>query len=264
MRIASALMVAFASCGGAETGDGPSDAWWRPAPTATWHIQLSGETDTSVDADVYDVDLYDVPDATLAAIKARAKLICYFSAGSHEDWRADAAEFPPATIGKELDGWPGERWLDVRSPEVRAVLARRLDVAVQRGCDAVDPDNINGHDNDTGFDLTRADALAFVRWLAAEGHARGLGVGLKNGGDLAAEVADALDFEVNEECLSYGECDALQPFVAAGRAVFHIEYVDDQVDGPAALATVCADPSRAAFRTVVKTWDLSAWRLDCP
>ena len=38
--------------------------------------------------------------------------------------------------------------------------------------------------------------------------------------------ADASDFDfaVNEECFRYDECDALEPFVTAGKAVFHVEY----------------------------------------
>jgi len=242
-----------------------STTWWRPDAHASWHIQLSGDVAATHAADVYDVDMTDTPTAIFAAIHARgAKLVCYFSAGSAEDWRDDVGDFPARAIGKELDGWPGERWLDTRDDSVRQVLARRLDRAVQLGCDAVDPDNINGFENDTGFALTRADAASLVTWLAQEGHARGLGVGLKNGGALAADVATIMDFEVNEECLTYDECAALAPFVSAGRAVLHIEYVATEAAGPARLATVCAAPSRAGFFSVVKRLELDAWGLSCP
>ncbi|CAN0308119.1 unnamed protein product [Hapterophycus canaliculatus] len=30
-----------------------------------------------------------------------------------EDWRDDAEDFPDSTIGLRMDGWDGERWLDV-------------------------------------------------------------------------------------------------------------------------------------------------------
>jgi hypothetical protein len=43
-----------------------------------------------------------------------------------------------AAIGKPLDGWPGERWLDVRSQQVRAALLRRLDMCRAKGFDAVE------------------------------------------------------------------------------------------------------------------------------
>lgn len=281
--IALALSVATAACPSTDDGRadtvaaGDADAvatgdthaiatsWWAPALGSAWQIQLSGTVDTSVDAPIYDVDMIETTDAQLAALKGRGvKVVCYFSAGSHEDWRADADRFPAAAIGKPLVGWPGERWLDVRDARVRSVLAARMDVAVTRGCDAVDPDNVDVFANDSGFDLTRADGIDFVRWLASEAHARGLGVGLKNGLDIVPEVVADMDFEVNEECLDFDECDALAPFIAAAKPVFHIEYVERRDDGPGRLATVCAAPSRAGFSTLVKTLDLDAWGLACP
>ena len=50
---------------------------------------------------------------------AGRKVICYFSAGSYEPYRPDAADFAAADLGNELVGWPGERWLDTRSNGVR-------------------------------------------------------------------------------------------------------------------------------------------------
>lgn len=63
------------------------------------------------------------------------------SAGSYEDWRPDAADFPPASLGLPLQGWKGERWLDVRSAGVRAVMEARLQMCKDKGFPAADPDN---------------------------------------------------------------------------------------------------------------------------
>ena len=58
-------------------------------------------------------------------------------------------------LGKELDGWPGERWLDVRRWDVlEPILAARFDVCRQKGFDAVEPDNVDGYANESGFPLT--------------------------------------------------------------------------------------------------------------
>jgi hypothetical protein len=39
----------------------------------------------SIPADVFDIDLFDVPAPVLAALKARGRrIVCYFSAGSYE------------------------------------------------------------------------------------------------------------------------------------------------------------------------------------
>lgn len=237
---------------------------WRPPPDVSWQWQLQGAIDTAVDADVFDVDLFDAPQQVIDDLHAQGRsVICYLSAGSWEDWRPDAAAFPPAVRGRPLDGWPGERWLDVRAPAVRAALADRLDLAVARGCDAVEPDNVDGHQNDTGFALTKADVLSFNRFLVAEAHARGLSIGLKNALDLVTELQPEYDWALNEECLAFNECTLLKPFIDAGKAVFHVEYVDQQSDGPAKKTSVCGQPSIAGFSTLIKTWDLDVYRLSC-
>jgi hypothetical protein len=237
--------------------DAASGAWWRPAIDATWQIQLSGRLDTSVDAQVYDVDGVDTSAATVAALRAAGRrTVCYFSAGSYEDWRPDVKSFPAAVLGS-ANGWPGERWLDIRRLDVLGpILAARMDACKAKGFDAVDPDNVDGYTNKTGFPLTAADQLTFNRWLADAAHARGLAVGLKNDLDQAAALVPSFDFAVNEQCVQYRECDALTPFVRAGKPVFGIEY-----SGTA--ATVCAEARRLGFRTVRKALALGAPRTTC-
>ena len=169
-----------------------------------------------------------------------------------------AAQFPAAAIGDALDGWPGERWLDVRSAEVRALMEARLDVAVTRGCDGVEPDNVDGYANTTGFPLTAADQLDYDRFLATAAHARGLSVGLKNDLDQIDDLVGAFDWALDEECWAYDECDLLDPFVAAGKAVFQVEY------GAAGLAdTVCPQANAKDFDTLIKNLDLDDWRVAC-
>lgn len=233
---------------------------WRPAPGTSWQWQLTGAIDTSVNVKMYDVDLFDVPDAVIAGLRAQGRIvICYFSAGSREDWRADAAMFPPATIGRPLDGWPGERWIDTRSEAVRAVMAARLDRAAARRCDGVEPDNVDGYTNNPGFPLDAASQLDFNRFLARQAHARGLSIGLKNDVDQVAELEPDFDWALNESCLQYDECDRLAPFIAAGKAVFHVEY-----GGEALAQTVCPRVRPLAFSTLIKKQNLDAWRVACP
>src|SRR5512141_61499 len=135
--------------------------WWRPSPGLTWQWQLDQAVDTSVEAQVYDLDLY-VDQSILDELHARgARLIGYISAGSWEDKRPDADRFPPELLGKAYVGWPGERWLDIRRLDLLAPIMRaRLDLCAAKGFEAVEPDNIQIHDNDTGFPLTYADQWA--------------------------------------------------------------------------------------------------------
>ncbi|SEM71101.1 hypothetical protein SAMN05444354_121105 [Stigmatella aurantiaca] len=233
--------------------------WWRPTPGTRWQIQLDGTLNTSFNVAVYDVDLFDTPASTLSALKAQGrKVICYFSAGSYENWRSDAGSFPAAALGNTLDGWPGERWLDIRNTKVRDIMRTRIELARQKGCDAVDPDNVDGYANSTGFKLTSADQLSFNRFLAAEAHARGLAVGLKNDVGQVAQLVNDFDFQVNEECFQYDECEELLPFINAGKPVFNIEY-----GGNSLAQQICPRANALNFDTLVKNLDLDAPRLSC-
>jgi hypothetical protein len=252
------LLVAgcLASCGPRSDAD---PAVWRPAPGTSWQWQLSGTIDDSLDVAMYDVDLFDAPAAVIDRLHARRiKVICYFSAGSYEPWRPDAARFPPGVVGAPVDGWPRERWLDIRTRAVRARMIARLDRARERGCDGVEPDNVDGYANRSGFPLTARDQLRFNRYLARQAHARGLSIGLKNDLEQAAALEPWFDWALDEECMRYDECDLLTPFVAAGKAVFHVEYGDAEL-----ARKICPQAHVRKFDTLVKTLALDRVRIAC-
>ena len=243
----------------------PPEAPWSPAPGTTWFWQLQGEVSPPAGVAMVDIDLFDTAASTIADLQAAGHVvICYFSAGSWEDWRPDAGDFDAADLGNPLDGWPGERWLDVRSASVRSRMEARIQLAADRGCDGVEPDNVDGYQNDSGFPLTAADQRDYARFLSDTAHDRQLSVGLKNSVGLVLALEPHFDWALNEECLAYDECEELRPFLDAGKAVFHVEYVDDEADAPARLAAICDDPSVAGFSTLVATWGLDGFAVPCP
>jgi hypothetical protein len=67
-----------------------------------------------------------------------------------------------------------------------------------KGFDAVDPDNMDGYTNDSGFPLEAKDQLAYNRMIASVAHGLGLGAGLKNDLDQLNELTPDFDFFVNE------------------------------------------------------------------
>lgn len=197
------------------------------APLTTFYWQLQGTIKTGYPAKVYDIDLFDNPASLFASLRNSGKVvICYFSGGTFENWRDDAIALKdahPEVIGRR-NGWPGERWLDVRAQPVRDMMAARMEAARTKGCNGVEPDNVDGYGNNTGFPLTQQDSIDFNNFLASEAHARGLYIALKNSAELAATHAQTHDFAIVEECFRYSECDAYSPFVAAGKAVMAVEY----------------------------------------
>ena len=153
---------------------------WQPQPGTSWQWQLSGTLDTSLDVDMYDIDLFDTPVATIKDLQsAGSVVICYFSAGSFEPWRPDADTFSERVKGKKMDGWD-ELWLDISNlEELGPIMIARLELAAEKGCDGVEPDNVDGYTNDTGVNLSAQDQLTYNKFLATEAHKLGLSIGLK-------------------------------------------------------------------------------------
>jgi hypothetical protein len=112
-----------------------------------FQIVLNGVPDTGktlvpADAIVWDVDAEDTTAETIAALHTLGKtVICYFSAGTYENWRPDAKQFPTADLGTTLDKWPNEKWIRLSSTGIRNVMKSRISRAAAKGCDAIDPDN---------------------------------------------------------------------------------------------------------------------------
>jgi hypothetical protein len=244
------------SAAGAAGSSAPGSIW-MPKPGVTWQWQLTGTLDTSVDAEMYDIDLFGTSNATIQALhSAGRRVVCYFSAGSYEPDRPDSDALSKTGLGSTLDGWPDEKWLDIRSSAVRDIMKARLDLAASKGCDGVEPDNVDGFDNSNGLNLTQQDQLDYNQFLASEAHARNLSVGLKNCLGLVTKLVSKFDWALNEECLKYDECSDLAPFISAGKAVFHCEY-GKTTNG------IC-DKRPQGFSTIVKNLELDAFRLACP
>jgi|GEM_PF-459838 hypothetical protein len=204
-----------------------SNVRYQPDTGVSFYWQLQGELRMDEDAKIYDVDLFDNSADTIQKIRWKDKIvICYFSAGTYEDWRSDADSFPEEVLGNELDGWRGERWLDIRDSRVRDIMLSRLDLAVEKGCDGVEPDNIDGYLNDSGFALSAQDQLQYNMFIANEARRRGLFVGLKNDASQAKTLEPYFDFALVEECVEQGECDSFESFVNSGKAVFDVEYAE--------------------------------------
>ena len=232
---------------------------WVPAPKTTWQWQLNGlPLDQSFDVEMYDIDLFDNDAATVAALHAEGrKVVCYMNAGGWEEWRPDAGEFHESIIGANLDDWEGERWLDIRRIDILApIMEARMDSCRDKGFDGLEPDNIDGYLNDTGFPLDYDDQLAYNIWLAETAHARGLSIGLKNDMDQAPELLAHFDWALNEECFQYEECETLLPFIEAGKAVFNVEYSLE-------TGEFCPQAREMGFNSLKKNLDVDAGREFC-
>jgi hypothetical protein len=261
--VLAAALLAVAAVPGAATGAEPAacppiqhdpHGTWQPqATTAPWQWQLQGEIDTAVPACSFDVDGFETPAATVAALHRSGRTaICYLDVGSWESYRPDAKRFPRAVIGRRYEGFPDERWLDISHfHRIAKILEHRFQLCAHKGFDAVEPDNVAGWENKTGFDLTAAEQLHFNRWVAARVHALGMAVALKNDPGQVPALLPHFDFAIVEQCFQYEECDTYAPFIRAGKPVFEAEYELE----PGAY---CDEAKTLGFSAIRKSYDLFA------
>ncbi|BBG65395.1 endo alpha-1,4 polygalactosaminidase precusor [Hydrogenimonas sp.] len=261
--LSASMLFLFSGCG--DGADGAQKSGLRLKSSTTWQLQLQGTINSDYDVDLYDIDLFDTPQETIEKLHGEGRtVICYFSAGSYEEWREDNGRFPKEALGKDLDGWEGERWLDIRNKTVWNIMEERIELAKRRGCDGVDPDNVNGYDNDTGFDLTAQDQAAFNKFLSSIARREGLFIGLKNDMGQIEELEPYFDFAVNEQCHEYGECDLLEPFIRNGKPVFNVEYDRKFIDDMAEREALCRDSEVRNIRTLILPLSLDdSFRISC-
>ena len=217
------VLLAFALLGGSSAVAGPT--WWHPPQRLTWYWQLQGKLDTSVPVSAYDVDAFETSAAEVAALHAQGKhVVCYVDVGTAESFRADYGSFPRSVLGHS-NGWPGEKWLDIRQLSViEPIMSARFRMCQEKGFDAVEPDNIEAFSNKSGFPITAQQQLSFNEWVAEEVHSLGMAVLQKNDAEQTSQLSSYFDGALTEQCNEYRECAEFEPYLSAGKPVLDAEY----------------------------------------
>jgi hypothetical protein len=140
------------------TEDADAFRLWKPRIGDSWQIVLSKPLALDPKAPsitpnkaIFDIDLFDntkngTDRSKIDALHRLGKrVICYFSAGTFEPWRPDADKFPEQDKGNPLKDWPSERWVNTKSKAIRDIMVSRIYIAGKMGCDAIDPDNMDGY-----------------------------------------------------------------------------------------------------------------------
>lgn len=271
-------------------------SFWQPNGNSSWQIVLenpidlsSSATSISPNVDVFDIDLFTNPETVLQTLhQLGKKVICYFSAGSYEPNRPDSSQFHSSDMGSGVSGWPGERWLNLSSANVRSIMAARIQLASQKGCDAIDPDNLDGYvskfllyptfnpskqtrmltstqQNSNGLGLSENDSITFMNFLSSTAHGYNLSIGLKNSLDILPSLSGQVQFAVNEQCVQYSECSSYASMIQDGKPVFHIEYASKDMQGTdtASKSELSSDCSDSGLNTVLKNQNLDGWVEYC-
>ena len=237
------------------------------ASTGFINTRLTGTsfaTGRTVAPVVFDIDLYQdgtcytpnnygvLNSAAVKAIHAHGgKVIGYIDAGSAEHWRPDFPQYVGfnrschgGLFGKFVDGYHDENWLNINAATlginpttgrketprqfILNALSARLARARQLRVDAIEFDNVDAYQNDTGLAISARTQLLFDTALANLAHRKGFRVALKNDVGQLADLKPYFDLAINEQCFEYTECNDPPPgylgWVASGRAVFNVEY----------------------------------------
>jgi hypothetical protein len=213
------------STGSKEGSGGSAGGAWIPPKHLTWYWQLQGTVNNGEPVAAYDIDGFDNGAGEVAALHAQGKrVICYIDVGTSESFRPDFSSIPTSVEGNS-NGWPGEKWLDIRQLSVlEPIMTARIQMCKEKGFDAVEPDNMDGYENKSGFPLTAQEQLAYDEWVAGEVHALGMSVFQKNDGEQTSQLVSHFDGALDEQCNQYSECSNFQAYLSAGKPVLNAEY----------------------------------------
>jgi hypothetical protein len=238
-------------------------ARWIPPPGESYQIQYDGRLNLNVAADIYDLDMFDTAPKIVAKLHAmKRRVMCYVDVGTWEDWRPDAKDFPKSVLGHRDGHWKGERWLDIRQTAIlEPIMSRRLDLCKKKGFDGVDPDNLDGYQNRTGFPLTYREQLTYNTWVAKAAHDRGLTADQKGDNGQVKDLVKVFDFAVVEQCFAQGWCNQFAVYTKTNRLVVDVEYFHDRARF---LNKTCPDVAKYDETAILKRLELTAWILTCP
>jgi hypothetical protein len=199
------------------------------ASTGFINTRLAGTslaTGATVRPVVFDIDLYQdgtcytphnygvLNSAAVKAIHAHGgRVIGYIDAGSAEHWRPDFQQYVSfnhgchgCLFGKFVGGYQDETWLNINAAPlginpttgrkqtprqfILDELSARLAKARQLGVDAIEFDNVDASQNDTGLAISAHTLLLFDTALANLAHRKGFRVALKNDVGQLADLSE--------------------------------------------------------------------------
>jgi len=110
-------------------------------------------------------------------------------------------------------------------------MSERFELAKEKGCDAIEADNIDTYSHDKVLKwkkpISIEDQIDYDIWLTEEAHSRGLSIAMKNDIENIDKLLDYFDFAINEECYDYDECGYyFNTFIKENKAVFTAAYGD--------------------------------------
>ena len=196
-----------------------------------------------------DFDGFDNSAATVArfhALAASARSVTSTSAPGRTGAPTPTG-FRASVLGRG-NGWPGERWLDIRRLSVLEpiMIAALSDVPEPRASTPSSPTTSTAGRTAPVFHLTAHEQLVYDEWVAQRPSTRsGMAVFQKGDPDQAARLEPYFDGALDEQCHQYDECYLLSPYLRAGKPVLDAEYKRSLYPGFCARDNATGDDGRA-------------------
>jgi endo-alpha-1,4-polygalactosaminidase (GH114 family) len=265
-----AALIVLSSCSKTSTTITPDTdknavTWWQPVAGVTFDWDLNAISSNDIfSTDVVDVDAFETTKATVDALHAKGKkVIAYISVGTLENYRPDSSLLPASVIGKIYPEWPDERWLDIHQlDKMKPWLISRFTMIQQKGFDAIEPDNLDGYENETGFAISITDTKALCTYIIDLAHSMDLGIGQKNVAELTDDFSGSFDWALTEDAFDQGWQDDMLPYINKNKPVFVTEYTDKMTQTNF-QSTVCPAAKTKKFSAVLKKRDLDKWSYFC-
>jgi hypothetical protein len=138
--------------------------YWKPTLGLSFQWILQGPVDVDFQANILDIDLFDNNASIIDTLHRKGRIVVCYVSSQFEDFRADSSQFTSSDLGRNLDGWPGEKWLNIKSANVRRILAARVQIGKAKNCDALEWDNVDPHQQQTGFSFSLDDTFDFLQF----------------------------------------------------------------------------------------------------
>jgi uncharacterized protein (TIGR01370 family) len=230
-----------------------------------WRLDSIGLDEVSqYNCKIIDIDAFSASKELIDAFHKRGiKVIAYISVGTIEKYRDDSYLLPSDIIGNIYPAWPDERFLNIREiNKIRPFITSRFDMIKAKGFDGIEPDNLDGYNEDNGFSLTLEDTKIFCEWIISEAHNRGLSIGQKNTEELVPLMYNKFDWALTEDIFDANIENNYRLYISAGKPVFSAEYTDAMSVNDF-NSMVCNKAKQLKYFAFLKHRDLTQWKYEC-
>ena len=185
----------------------------------------------------------------------------YISAGTGEEYRDDFSDLKPYLATKAWAEWSDEFYISKITPELKAIMERRIDKMAEWGLDWVEFDNMDWLTEETreeyNLEATVAEGKAYINELCNYAHERGMKCMAKNSVDGFNDFEGVL-YESSSSNKNWWDTEGTKSFLKQKKLVIINHYNEEDCDAVYAeykktyqtedLSFICEDKGLKKYR----------------